>query len=155
MFYPGHWGQHIGFYGGINYGFGYIGLGYEGGYWRSGHFFYNRVYNNVNVRVVHNVYRYDAGNRVSNLPRGNGYPRASYRGGTGGVQARPQPSEGAAWREPTAPRMSSQEQHAQNYAVRGQYASENHGKPAQPSVNKPLPADRNVKPQSRSTGRPK
>ena len=47
MFYPGHWGLHIGFYGGINYGFGYVGFGYEGGYWNSGHFFYNRVYNNI------------------------------------------------------------------------------------------------------------
>ena len=62
LFYPGHWGLHIGFYGGINYGFGYIGLGYEGGYWNGGHFFYNRAYNNINVRVVHNTYNYRAGN---------------------------------------------------------------------------------------------
>ena len=59
-FYPGYWGMHIGFYGGINYGFGYVGFGYEGGYWNSGHFFYNRVYNNINARVVHNVYNYRA-----------------------------------------------------------------------------------------------
>ena len=62
-FYPGHWGLHIGFYGGINYGFGYVGFGYEGGYWNSGHFFYNSVYNHLNARVVHNVYSYNAGNR--------------------------------------------------------------------------------------------
>lgn len=60
MFYPGHWGLHIGFYGGINYGFGYVGFGYEGGYWNGGHFFYNRVYNNINARMVHNVYSYRA-----------------------------------------------------------------------------------------------
>jgi len=29
---PGYWGPHIGFYGGVNYGFGYTGSGYEGGY---------------------------------------------------------------------------------------------------------------------------
>ena len=146
-FYPGHWGLHIGFYGGINYGFGYVGLGYEGGYWNSGHFFYNRVYNHINVRTVHNVYNYRAPVRVANVPR------ASYRGGQGGVQARPRPSEGAAWHEPTAPRMSSQTQHAQSYgAVRGQYATENHGKPATPAISKPLPADRNVHPQNRSGG---
>ena len=87
MFYPGHWGLHIGFYGGINYGFGYVGFGYEGGYWRGGHFFYNRVYNHIDARV-HNVYSYSA--RV-NVARGNA--RASYRGGMGGVQARPRPSE--------------------------------------------------------------
>lgn len=153
LFYPGHWGLHIGFYGGINYGFGYIGLGYEGGYWRANHFFYNRVYNNVNVRVVHNTYSFNAGNRVGNLPRGNSNPRTSYRGGMGGVQARPQPSEGAAWHEPTAPRMTSQVQHAQSYqSNRGQFAATNHGRPATPAVSKPLPADRNVKPQVRSQG---
>jgi len=149
-FYPGHWGLHIGFYGGINYGFGYIGLGYEGGYWNGGHFFYNRVYNNINVRTVHNVYRYNAGNRVANAPR------TSYRGGPGGVQTRPRPSEGAAWHEPTAPRMNSQVQHAQTYsAVRGQYAAQNHGKPASPAVSKPLAADRNVKPTVRAQSAPR
>jgi hypothetical protein len=25
----GYWGTHIGFYGGVNYGFGYVGHGYE------------------------------------------------------------------------------------------------------------------------------
>ncbi len=147
LFYPGHWGLHIGFYGGINYGFGYIGLGYEGGYWHANHFFYNRVYNNINVRVVHNVYSYHANVRVVNAPR------QSYRGGPGGVQVSPRPSEGAAWREPTAPRMSSQTQHVQNYsAVRGQFAAQNHGKPATPAISKPLPADHNVKPTNRSGG---
>ena len=34
-FHPGHWGSHIGYYGGINYGFGYVGFGYEGGYWNG------------------------------------------------------------------------------------------------------------------------
>jgi WXXGXW repeat (2 copies) len=145
LFYPGHWGLHIGFYGGINYGFGYIGLGYEGGYWNGGHFFYNRVYNNINVRTVHNVYSYNAGNRVVNATH------TSYRGGARGVQVKPRASEGAAWHEPTAPRMSSQVQHAQKYsAVRGQYATQNHGRPVSPAVSKPLPADRNVRPTVRA-----
>jgi len=81
-FYPGYWGLHIGFYGGINYGFGFGGFGYEGGYWNSGHFFYNRVYNHINVRNVHNVYSYRANVNV----RGNAASRASFRGGAG-VQA--------------------------------------------------------------------
>ena len=37
--------------------------GYEGGHWNGGHFFYNRAYNHINVRVVHNTYNYNAGNR--------------------------------------------------------------------------------------------
>ena len=40
-FYNGYWGPHVGFYGGINYGFGYGGVGFEGGYWNGPHFFYN------------------------------------------------------------------------------------------------------------------
>jgi hypothetical protein len=40
-FHPGYWGPHVGFYGGINYGFGYGGFGFFGGEWRGGHFFYN------------------------------------------------------------------------------------------------------------------
>jgi WXXGXW repeat (2 copies) len=144
MFYPGHWGLHIGFYGGINYGFGYLGVGYEGGYWRANHFFYNRVYNNINVRVVHNVYNYRANVRAENAPR------TSYRGGPGGVDARPRESEARAWHEATAPRMSSQTQHVRNYsAVRGQYASQNHGRPPSPAISRPLPADRNVQPTQR------
>ena len=83
LFYPGYWGLHIGFYGGINYGFGYVGFGYEGGYWNSGHFFYNRVYNNIRGGGVHNVYSYRANVHVANGSR------ASFHGGTGGVQARP------------------------------------------------------------------
>jgi hypothetical protein len=148
LFYPGHWGLHIGFYGGINYGFGYIGLGYEGGYWNGGHFFYNRAYNNINVRVVHNTYNYRAGNRGTygggnnnNYNNSNNNPRASYRGGSG-VQTRPQPAEREAAHEPTAPRMNTQVQHEQNYGgVRGQFANQNHGRPATPAVSRPIPAD--------------
>ena len=70
LFYPGYWGLHIGFYGGINYGFGYLGFGYEGGYWNAGRFFYNREYNHINERVVHNVYSYRA-----NVHGGNGSSR--------------------------------------------------------------------------------
>jgi hypothetical protein len=144
LFYPGHWGLHIGFYGGINYGFGYIGFGYEGGYWNGGHFLYNSAYNHLNLRVVHNVYNYHANVRVANAPR------ASYRGGAG-VQAQPRPSEAAAAHEPTAPRMNTQAQHAQNYSgVRGQSASVNHGKPATPAISRPIPADRTSKPATSS-----
>ena len=42
----GYWGPHIGFYGGVNYGFGYVGVGYEGGHWENGVFAYNRTVSN-------------------------------------------------------------------------------------------------------------
>jgi hypothetical protein len=41
----GYWGPTVGYYGGINYGFGYFGVGFVGGYWHGGHFWYNRAYN--------------------------------------------------------------------------------------------------------------
>jgi hypothetical protein len=52
VFHVGYWGPHIGFYGGVNYRFGYDGIGYEGGYWKDGSFFYNGAVNNLaNVAV--------------------------------------------------------------------------------------------------------
>ena len=56
LFHEGYWGPSVGFYGGINYGYGYFGHGYEGGRWDHDRFFYNRSVNNVNVTNIHNVY---------------------------------------------------------------------------------------------------
>ena len=42
VFYPGYWAREVGFYGGIDYGYGYTGEGYLGGRWENGAFFYNR-----------------------------------------------------------------------------------------------------------------
>jgi len=53
----GYWGPAVGFYGGVVYGFGYPGVGYQGGYWRGQQFYYNQTVNNVNVTSVHNVYK--------------------------------------------------------------------------------------------------
>ncbi len=36
QWHSGYWGPHIGYYGGINYGFGYTGRGYYGAYWNNG-----------------------------------------------------------------------------------------------------------------------
>jgi hypothetical protein len=38
-FNEGYWGEHVGFYGGVSYGFGYSGEGYEGGRWNGEHFY--------------------------------------------------------------------------------------------------------------------
>ena len=84
MFYEGYWGPQIGFYGGINYGFGYFGEGYEGGRWDNGHFFYNRSVNNVNVTEIHNVYN-------TTVVKNTNVNHVSYNGGNGGIAARPPP----------------------------------------------------------------
>ena len=69
----GFWGPYVGFYGGINYGFGYGGIGYQGGYWSGNRFNYNRSVNNVNITNV-NVY-----NR--NVTNSNDEPRQLQRTG--------------------------------------------------------------------------
>ena len=78
----GYWGPQVGFYGGVNYGYGYGGVGYQGGYWNHGAFNYNRSVNNVNVTNIHNVYNKTVINNTT-------VNRVSYNGGTGGLRARP------------------------------------------------------------------
>jgi hypothetical protein len=139
-FYPGYWGQYIGYYGGINYGFGYIGYGYEGGYWGGGHFNYNRSVNNVNTSVVHNVYN----NRSVAGYTNNSH--VSFNGGSGGLQVRARPAEQAAMHQPHTAPMRAQVQNERAASTnRAQFASANHGRPANVTVNQPLAADRNVK----------
>ncbi len=41
VWHPGYWGPHVGYYGGVNYGFGYMGVGFAGGMWGGGAFRYN------------------------------------------------------------------------------------------------------------------
>lgn len=132
VFYPGYWGPQIGFYGGINYGFGYFGHGYDGGRWENGRFFYNRYVNNVNVTVVHNVYETRVENRYENQAR------VSYNGGNGGVNARPTSQEESFGRERHIGPTSAQTQHYQAAQRDRQFrASDNHGRPPVAATAKP------------------
>ncbi len=144
-FHRGFWGPHIGFYGGINYGFGYTGYGYHGGYWNGNRFYYNRAVNRVNVNNVTNVY-----NRTVIV--NNNYNRVSYNGGRGGIPVRPQPAELAAMRGPRTPPMTAQLQNqreaAQNHA---QFYAANRGRPAIVASPRPFTADRGVTSQIRPT----
>jgi WXXGXW repeat (2 copies) len=132
VFYDGYWGPHVGFYGGINYGFGYFGAGFEGGRWENDHFFYNRSVTNVNVTNIHNVYNTTVVNNNTTINR------VSYNGGNGGVNARPTPEEEAAAHDRHIPPASVQVQHMQaahdNPELR---ASANHGKPPVAATAKP------------------
>jgi WXXGXW repeat (2 copies) len=124
IFHEGYWGPHIGFYGGVNYGFGYGGSGFEGGYWNHGVFAYNRTVNNINVTNVHNVYSRTV--IVNNVT----VNRVSYNGGNGGLQARPSVQEQAAIREQHAAPTGEQQTHLQAArADRTQLASVNGGRP--------------------------
>src|SRR5579863_4654710 len=131
FWHAGYWGPHVGFYGGINYGFGYTGFGYQGGYWNGGHFFYNRGVNNVDVHNVHNVY-----NRT--VINNHDVNRVSFNGGRGGVNARPTAAEMAANRDSHigATGMQRQQEHFAS-TNRAQLASVNHGRPATAATARP------------------
>jgi hypothetical protein len=120
----GYWGPYVGFYGGIDYGYGYTGRGFYGGYWRGGVFNYNRAVANVNTTVIRNVYD----RRVTNYTPTN---RISYNGANGGVNLRPTASEAAAMRARRMGAVPAQVQYQREAAAnRGQFASVNHGRPS-------------------------
>jgi hypothetical protein len=126
-FHAGYWGPHVGFYGGVNYGFGYGGVGFVGGEWRGGVFAYNGAVANFGGVHVTNVYvnrEVVQRNTIVNVNH------VSYNG-PGGVMRQPSPEEsrfaGERHVEPTA----MQQQHFQAAAQdRSQLASVNHGRPA-------------------------
>jgi hypothetical protein len=130
LWHEGFWGPTIGFYGGINYGFGYFGNGFVGGRWDNGHFFYNRAVFNVNVNVIHNVYdnRVDIHNDV----------HVAYNGGNGGINARATAQEEAAEHDRHMGPVAAQTQHIDaarsNPELR---ASANHGRPPIAATSKP------------------
>jgi hypothetical protein len=131
MWHAGYWGPHVGFYGGINYGFGYPGVGFAGGEWRGGAFFYNRSVTNVNVTNVTNVYNRSVVNNFA-------VNRVSYNGGSGGLGGRPTPGELAAEHERHLEATSIQQQHqvsARNN--RAQFASVNQGRPEVAATGRP------------------
>src|SRR5712692_1876033 len=131
FFNEGYWGPHVGFYGGIPYGFGYFGEGYEGGRWDNGRFFYNRSVNNVNVTNIHNVYNTTV---ITNTT----VNRVSYNGGTGGINARPRPEDAIAAREKHVPPVAVQTQHVQAARANPQLrASANQGRPPVAATPKP------------------
>lgn len=131
LFHEGFWGPHVGFYGGIVYGFGYTGEGYEGGRWDHDRFYYNQTVNNVNVTNIHNTYNTTVINNTT-------VNRVSYNGGEGGVTARPRPEDEVAARERHLPPVPAQSEHIQaarsNPELR---ASANQGKPPVAATPKP------------------
>ena len=122
IFHEGYWGPHIGFYGGINYGFGYFGRGYEGGRWEGNRFYYNTTVNRVDTTIIHNTYNTTIVNRNET--------RVSYNGGSGGINDRATREEEAAGRDRHVAMVSTQQQHIQAArSDRELRASENHGRP--------------------------
>jgi hypothetical protein len=130
-FHAGYWGPHVGFYGGVNYGFGYGGVGFGGGEWRGGRFAYNTAVTNVNTTVIHNTY---VNRTVVNNTTVN---RVAFNGGPGGVAARPTAQEQTYSRESHIQPTAAQVSHVQAAQTnRANYASVNHGKPATAAMSR-------------------
>jgi hypothetical protein len=165
----GYWGPTVGFYGGVDYGFGYNGVGFYGGRWDHGHFAYNAAAWNVGGVHVANSYRED-------VPRNEAARRVSFNGGNGGIASRPTAEQ----------ERAAHERHVQATALQTRQegdarndprlrASENHGTPPVAATARPgdfkshpvaatnpataAPAERNAarpeaKPTERNAARP-
>jgi WXXGXW repeat (2 copies) len=133
LWHAGYWGPHVGFYGGVNYGYGYGGVGFFGGRWEGGHFAYNSAVLHVDRTVIHNTY-------IDNTVIHNTtvINRTSFNG-PNGINARPNGQEMAAMHEshvqPTSEQMSHEHFASTN---RANFASVNGGRPANAAVSRPM-----------------
>jgi hypothetical protein len=130
IFYNGYWGPHVGFYGGVNYGYGYGGGGYDGGRWNGNNFNYNRSANNFGSVQVQNTYEQTliVNNRTN----------VSYVGGANGLRAEPTAEERAAANERHTPPTAVQTQHVMAAASNPAFAaSHNNGHPAIAATSRP------------------
>jgi hypothetical protein len=119
--HAGYWGPHVGFYGGVNYGFGYSGVGFHGGAWEGGRYV-------ANTTVINNT-------TIVNETTVN---RVSYNGGTGGVVAKPTAAEERAEHDHHVAMSEAQQQHevaaSRDSTMRASY---NHGRPSVAATPKP------------------
>jgi len=149
VFNNGYWGQQVGFYGGVSYGYGYYGDGYQGGRWQNGQFYYNRSVSNVNVTNIHNVYNTTVINNTTTINR------VSYNGGNGGISARPTQQQESATRERHIPPVAAQTQHEQAARTNPeQRASVNHGTPGVAATPKPGAFSDQAVVHAKATGAP-
>jgi len=130
IFYNGYWGPHVGFYGGVNYGYGYGGNGYDGGRWDGGNFAYNRSANNFGAVNVQHTYEQNVTvNNRTNI---------SYMGGANGLKAEPTAEEHSAENDKHLPATAEQTKHfttaASNPALA---ASHNNGHPTIAATSRP------------------
>jgi hypothetical protein len=138
FFNDGYWGPTVGFYGGINYGYGYGGQGYYGGEWAGNTFRYNTAVTRVDTSVIHNTY-------VNKEVVNNTGSRASFNG-PGGATAKPTAQEQAAAKAehvPATPAQQSRVEAAKNNPAL--HVANNHGKPKAEAI-KALDRNRGAQP---------
>jgi hypothetical protein len=129
---PGYWSQSVGYYGGVNYGYGYYGHGYVGGRWRGRRFEYNTAVTRVNPHV-RDVY-------VNRTVVVHNWNRVGYNGGRGGVVARPNAHELAERGGPRVYATQIQVRHQQFAEKSRAFAGVNRGRPPVTAVAHPLTA---------------
>jgi hypothetical protein len=124
--HAGYWGPHVGFYGGVNYGFGFGGVGFAGGEWRGGVFAYNSAVANFGGVHVTNVYENRTIVEQTTIVNVN---HVSFNGGEG-IQVHASAVEMQAANEHHFEATADQVQH-EHFAAqdRGQLASVNQGRP--------------------------
>jgi len=134
----GYWGPHVGFYGGVNYGFGYFGHGFNGGYWDHNRFRYNTAVMHVDGARFHdNIYNQRVVIRNEN--------RVSFNGGHGGIDARPTREEEGWGREQHMAPLGAQHQNEMRASQnRAQFANVNHGRPANLARTEPASFNRSM-----------
>jgi hypothetical protein len=136
VFHPGYWGHHVGYYGGINYGFGYMGVGFAGGYWHGHDFLYNTAVVRVNNVHIRNVY-VDRTIVERNTIRNE--RRVSFNGGHDGIRHDPRADEREAMHERHMSETSMQMHHME--AARNDrnfYARNNGGRPQVVAAERPM-----------------
>jgi hypothetical protein len=122
-FHAGYWADQIGFYGGIDYGHGYAGDGYQGGRWENGLFHYNRVVNNLGCLDVANVYDQAATSEDNAV-------RVSFNGGRRGTAARSTERQEALASKPHVGATAEQQKHFELAAMdRSLYSKLNNSEP--------------------------
>jgi hypothetical protein len=144
IFHSGYWGPHVGYYGGVNYGFGYMGIGFVGGEWRGHEFAYNTAIMHVNETAIRNVYINRTIVERATIVNNN---HVSYNGGPGGIVHKPAPAELIAAHEQHLAPTRVQQQHLQAArADRNSFAKANGGHPQNVAVARPLSAAHNEHP---------
>jgi hypothetical protein len=136
VWHGGYWGSHVGYYGGVNYGFGYMGVGFAGGLWMGNAFRYNTAIMHVNTAVIHNTYVDRTVVQHDTIVNDR---HVAFSGGPGGINHAPTADENRFSHEQHAAPTSFQAQH--QTAARGNanaYASHNGGHPATTAVARPM-----------------
>ena len=147
LFHEGYWGEHVGYYGGVNYGFGFMGIGFAGGEWRGGHFAYNTAVVRVNTTVIHNTYINETVVHNTTIINNN---HVAYSGGPGGINHPPTPEERTASAGRHIAPTAVQQQHIQAAAKDPQqHFSANHGHPATVAAARPITAPAHTQPAAR------